>query len=189
MEFSDEELCRRVAQREADAFELLLKRYQARAFRLAYSMLGNEADARDLSQDAFIRVYETAHQFDGRSRFATWFHRVLVNLCIDHQRRGKWWQKVTTLWQSDDESEARQPPEPESPDPGPEAEAIRTQDVSRLETALARLSPKQRAAVLLQAHEGLSSREIADVLKCSDNTARVHLHRGLAELRKLMKEN
>jgi RNA polymerase sigma-70 factor, ECF subfamily len=186
VEFSDEELCSRVAQHDREAFELLLKRYQARAYRLAYSMLGNEADARDVSQEVFIRVYETAHQFGGRSRFNTWFHRVLVNLCIDHQRRGKWWRKMVPLWHGEDEPD-RPALEPESSDPGPEALAIGHQEVARLEAALRRLSPKQRAAILLQTQEGCSSRDIAAVLNCSENTARVHLHRAVAELRKILR--
>ena len=68
MEPSDEELCRRIAERDADAFELMVDRHQGRAYRLAASVLGNEADARDVSQDAFIRLYESAGRFDGRSR-------------------------------------------------------------------------------------------------------------------------
>ena len=94
MEPSDEELCKRIAARDADAFELMVDRHQARAYRLASSILGNEADARDVSQDAFIRLYESAGRFDGRSRFSTWFYRILVNLCIDHQRRNRWWRRL-----------------------------------------------------------------------------------------------
>src|SRR5208282_3455421 len=67
------------------------------AIRLAPSILGNEADARDVSQDAFIRLYESAGGFDGRSRFSTWFYRILVNLCIDHQRRNRWWRRLAPL--------------------------------------------------------------------------------------------
>ncbi|HYK66254.1 MAG TPA: sigma-70 family RNA polymerase sigma factor, partial [Patescibacteria group bacterium] len=78
MEPSDEELRRRIAARDADAFELMVERHQARAYRLAASILGNQADARDVSQDAFIRLYEAAGRFDGRSRFSTWFYRILV---------------------------------------------------------------------------------------------------------------
>src|SRR5271154_4699836 len=72
----------------------MVDRHQARAYRLAPSTLGNEADARDVSQDAFIRLYESAGGFDGRSRFSTWFYRILVNLCIDHQRRNRWWRRL-----------------------------------------------------------------------------------------------
>ena len=97
MEPSDEELCRRIAARDADAFEVMVERHQGRAYRLASSILGNEADARDVSQDAFIRLYESAGRFDGRSRFSTWFYRILVNLCIDHQRKNRWWRRLAPL--------------------------------------------------------------------------------------------
>jgi RNA polymerase sigma-70 factor, ECF subfamily len=187
VEPSDEELCRRIAARDADAFELMVDRHQGRAYRLASSILGNEADARDVSQDAFIRLYESASQFDGRARFSTWFYRILVNLCIDHQRRNRWWRRVVPLASpgSGDDPDARAF-DPPSSEAGPEGEAMLKQSISKLRPALEKLSPQQRAAVLLQAQEGFTSREIGEVLKCSEATARVHVHRGIAQLRKLM---
>ena len=86
-------LCRRVAERDEAAFDLLVARYQGRAYRLAWSMVRDAEDARDLSQEAFLRVYRTAGSFRGDARFSTWFYRVLVNLCLDHRRRG-WWQRL-----------------------------------------------------------------------------------------------
>jgi RNA polymerase sigma-70 factor, ECF subfamily len=187
VEPSDEELCRRIATRDADAFELMVDRHQARAYRLAASILGNEADARDVSQDAFIRLYESAGRFDGRSRFSTWFYRILVNLCIDHQRRNRWWKRLAPL--AGPGGDPDEPAiDPESEDPGPESEAMLKQSISRLRPALDKLSPQQRAAVLLQTQEGFTSREIAEVLKCSEVTARVHVHRGIAQLRKLIRD-
>jgi RNA polymerase sigma-70 factor, ECF subfamily len=186
VEPSDEELCRRVAERDTQAFDLLVERHQARAYRLACSIVGNEADARDVSQEAFIRLYESAGRFDARSRFTTWFHRILVNLCIDHQRRSRWWRKLVPLAGSGVEGD--EPAiDPASDEPGPESGAIRKQSIGELRALLEKLSPKQRAAVLLQVQEGLSSREIAAVLECSENTARVHVHRGIAELKKALK--
>lgn len=183
---SDEELCRQVAEHNAAAFEALLDRHQARAFRLACSILGSEADARDVSQDAFIRLYEAAGKFDGRSRFTTWFHRIVVNLCIDHKRRNKWWRKMVPFSNPDDDPDAP-PVDPPSPEPGPESLAIRGDSGRRLRAALEGLSPTQRAAVLLQTEEDLTSREIAQILKCSESTARVHIHRALAHLKKTMR--
>ena len=185
---SDEELCQKVAAGDAQAFELLVERHQSRAFRLACSILGSEADARDVSQDAFIRLYESAHRFDGRSRFSTWFYRVLVNLCIDQKRRDRWWRRLIPLSGSADDPDAPAI-DPASPEPGPEVAAILGQSTLKLDAALDELSPNQRIAVLLQAQEGLSSREIAEVLKCSENTARVHIHRGLIQLKRLLKED
>ena len=188
MEPSDEELCKRIAARDADAFELMVDRHQARAYRLASSILGTEADARDVSQDAFIRLYESAGRFDGRSRFSTWFYRILVNLCIDHQRKNRWWRRLAPLATpgADDPNENERAFDPPSSEAGPEDEAMLTQSIRRLRPALDKLSPQQRAAVLLQTQEGFTSREIGEVLKCSEVTARVHVHRGIAQLRKLM---
>ena len=186
-ELSDEELCQKVANGDHEAFELLVERHQARAYRLACSILGSESDARDVSQDAFIRLYESANRFDGRSRFSTWFYRVLVNLCIDHKRRDRWWRRLVPLSDPADDPDAPAI-DPASLEPGPEVAAMLGQSALKLGAALEHLSPNQRIAVLLQAQEGLSSREIAEVLKCSENTARVHIHRGLTQLRKILKD-
>jgi RNA polymerase sigma-70 factor, ECF subfamily len=184
---SDEDLCRRVAERDARAFDALVERHQARAYRTALSILGNEEDARDVSQEAFIRVYESAHRFDERSRFSTWFYRILVNLCIDQHRRSRWWRRLIPLSSPADDPDypAVDPP---SPEPEPDVEASQRQAMRKLRAMLEGLSPKQRAAVLL-VQQGFSSREVAAVLKCSENTARVHLHRAISELRKALKED
>ena len=187
MEPTDEELCRRIAEHDNAAFETLLERHQARTFRLASAILANEADGRDVSQEAFLRLYQAAHRFDGRSRFSTWFYRIVVNLCIDHQRRNRWWRKFVPLGASLDDAEGP-PIDPPSEEPGPELAAIRSQSGAHLHQALAQLSPSQRAAVLLHVQEDLSSRELAAVLKCSETTARVHLHRGVSKLTKVLKE-
>src|SRR5438874_7158007 len=81
---SDEILCRRIAMRDDAAFDVLVGRYQARAYRLAWSLLRDAEDARDLSQEVFIRIWEAADRFRGDARFSTWFYRILVNLCLDH---------------------------------------------------------------------------------------------------------
>ncbi len=81
------------------------------------------------------------------------------------------------------------PVDPPSTEPGPEALAITGDAARRLRVALEGLSPTQKAAVLLQSEEGLTSREIAEILKCSESTARVHIHRALAHLKKTMKKD
>lgn len=187
-ELPDEELCSRVAARDDTAFESLVERYQARAYRLAYSVLGSEADARDVSQDAFIKLFESAGKFSGRSQFSTWFYRIVVNLCIDHKRHYRWWSKIVPLRGSLPEGDEAGV-EPVSSEPGPEAEVMRHETATELAAAFVHLSPNQRVAVLLQVQDGLSSREIAEVLRCSESTARVHIHRGLAALKKLLKKD
>jgi RNA polymerase sigma-70 factor (ECF subfamily) len=73
VESSDEQLCRAIAEREPGAFDLLVERYQERAYRIAWSVLRDREDARDCSQEAFIRLHESAGSFAGQSKFSTWF--------------------------------------------------------------------------------------------------------------------
>jgi RNA polymerase sigma-70 factor, ECF subfamily len=183
-EISDEALCRRVADRDEAAFDLLVGRYQGRAYRLAWSLLRDAEDARDVSQEAFLRVYRTAAGFRGDARFSTWFYRILVNLCLDQQRRGGWWRRL--LVRDDGAAEADGPLLERQPaplvDPGDTVD--HAQVMARLWTAVERLSPQQRAAILLHVQEELPMGQIAAVLGCTEATVRVHLHRAVSALRR-----
>jgi len=117
---SDEELCRKIA----SAMRCIRAHggpHQGRAYRLASSILGNEADARDVSQDAFIRLYESAGRFDGRSRFSTWFYGYWL-IVHRHQRKNRWWEAAGAAGESGDDPTTRfRPPSSEA---GPEDEAM-----------------------------------------------------------------
>lgn len=184
-ESTDESLCERVAGRDDAAFDVLVVRYQQRAYRIAWSILRNTEDARDVSQDAFIRLYQSAGGFQGRARFSTWFYRILVNLCLDHRRQQRWWRTRLVREVHHEGGDAlleRQP----APAADPLGDLGREQTMSALWVQVARLSPQQRAVVTLQVHERMETAEIAAVLKCSEATVRVHLHRALVALRKAM---
>jgi RNA polymerase sigma-70 factor, ECF subfamily len=184
VDISDESLCERVARRDDAAFDLLVARYQERTYRLAWSILRNAEDARDLSQEAFIRVWDAAASFRGQARFSTWFYRILVNLCLDHRRRHRWWR--FGIGSSDEERSDTLVERLPDPGPPPGADLGKEEMMQRVWAAVDRLSPQQRAAVVLQVQEGLSTPEIATVLRCSEATVRVHLHRAVAALRKSM---
>jgi RNA polymerase sigma-70 factor (ECF subfamily) len=187
VETSDEALCRRVAQRDGVAFETLVERYQQRAYRLAWSILRDAEEARDLSQEAFIRLYEAAGSFRGTARFSTWFYRILVNLCLDARRRRRWWYLAAAPVDREDGSfESLVEQQPAATD-DPVDELAREQVRAQLWKAVEGLSPQQRAALMLQVQEELPTTEIAAVLKCSEATVRVHLHRALQALRKTMR--
>lgn len=189
VETTDEALCRRVAQRDRDAFETLVERYQQRAYRLAWSILRDAEEARDLSQEAFIRLYDVAGSFRGTARFSTWFYRILVNLCLDARRRRRWWHLAASPVEREDgtfESLVEQQP---APGGDPVEGLAREQLMTQLWKAVEKLSPQQRAALMLQVQEELPTSEIAAVLKCSEATVRVHLHRALQALRKTMRKD
>jgi RNA polymerase sigma-70 factor (ECF subfamily) len=182
---SDEALCARVAGRDERAFDQLVERYQARAYRLAWSLLHDAEDARDLSQEAFLRVYQSAGRFRGEARFSTWFYRILVNLCLDHRRRRRWWQRaVAPERDEDDETLVERQPTRE-PDPG--QHVTEEQTMTRVWAAVRRLSPQQRATIVLSVQEELTTSEIAAILRCSEPTVRVHLHRAVQALRRTLK--
>jgi RNA polymerase sigma-70 factor, ECF subfamily len=189
VEISDEALCARVAERDEEAFDLLVQRYQLRAYRLAWSILRDAEEARDLSQEAFVRLYEAAGRFRGRSRFSTWFYRILVNLCLDARRRRRWWQRELTAFERDGESNESLVEQQPAPAIDPVDDLERGRMLTQLWKAVDRLSSQQRAALLLQVQEELPTSEIASVLKCSEATVRVHLHRALIALRKTMRKD
>ena len=184
MEQSDEALCRSVANREPGAFDLLVERYQERAYRIAWSIVRDREDARDCAQEAFIKLHDAADSFAGQAKFSTWFYRILVNCCLDSRRRGRGWRRLLVWRDADDADSAddlveRQPAPPD--DPGERMDE--DQQMSRIWKAVETLSPQQRAAVTLQYREGLATKEIASVLNTSEATVRVHLHRAFAALR------
>ena len=188
VEISDEALCQRVADRDEAAFDLLVERYQGRAYRLAWSILRDAEEARDVSQEAFIRLFQAAGSFGGRARFSTWFYRLLVNLCLDQRRKTRWWRQIfagadgagRAAEESGETLLDRQPAPAADPLEGME----KGRESDRLWAAVGTLSPQQRAVVILQAQEELSTKEIATILKCSEATVRVHLHRALMTLRR-----
>jgi RNA polymerase sigma-70 factor (ECF subfamily) len=183
-ETSDETLLTRVAARDEAAFDVLVARHQGRAYRLAWSLLRDAEDARDLSQEAFLRVYRTAASFRGEAKFSTWFYRILVNLCLDHRRRG-WWQRLSVRDDADDPERGGLESQP-APLADPADTLGREQLMARIWRQVYRLSPQQRAALLLHVQEDLETSEIAQVLACSEATVRVHLHRAVSALRKSM---
>src|SRR5512147_1293209 len=94
----DEEIVALCQQGNREVFEVLVRKYMEKAFRIAFDFTHDTEEAKDLSQDAFLRAFSRIKQFDGRSSFYTWFYRILINLCLDHARRNR---KVT--WKSLDD--------------------------------------------------------------------------------------
>ena len=175
-----------MAERKPGAFDLLVERYQERAYRIAWSVVRDREEARDCSQEAFLRLHESAGSFAGQSKFSTWFYRILVNCCLDQKRRGRGWRQL--LGWRDRHDAAADEPDPVEQAPAPFTDPADGLDaerrMSRVWALVEDLSPQQRAAVTLSCREGLATKDIAAVLSLSEATVRVHLHRALATLRR-----
>lgn len=167
---SDAELVRRSLAGQHDPFAALVARYQRRAFWIAYHVVGRVEDARDVSQEAFARLYRSLARFDYSRSFYTWFYRIVMNLAIDHLRKHRS-ARASSL---DDLLVALEDPR------GDEAAAPleRQEENAQVWQVLEKLDAKFRAVLVLRDIHGLSCREIAPILKITHATARWRLHRG-----------
>ncbi len=176
MKEADCALLSRLRQGDPSAFETLVRQHQKDLFRLAYRMTGNADDAKDLSQEAFLRAYRGLGTFDGRSSLSTWLYRITVNLCISHLRQ----RRVV---------DEREIPNTVA-DPAPKSlETLEEHEIHRaVAEAVAQLPPQQQATLLLRVHHGLPYREIAEILESSEGTVRVNYFHAVAKLKTQLKE-
>ena len=169
-EASDEELMARVAGGDEPAFRLLSRRYLRRALALARRVTGNDADAEEIVQEALLRVWINAPRWLPTASFRTWFYRVVVNLCLNRRRR----QPFAALDEAGDPA-----------DPAPDAAAAleRRESDRMVAVAVAALPDRQRAAIVLTYHDGLSNAETASILDTSVSSVETLLVRAKRALR------
>ncbi len=161
------------------AFERLVREYQGRAWRIARNMVPSDEDARDLVQEAFLRVFRNLERFDFQYTFATWLHRIVTNLAIDLLRRRR---PALSTRSADDEE-----PDLDLVDPAAEAPSAgleREETALEVHAVLDSLAPHFQAVLRLRELEGLPCNEIAEIVGATHVTVRWRLHRG----RKLFQE-
>ena len=186
---SDEELVERIKSGDGWAPRELVRRYQGKALALAASMSGGDrSEAEDLAQEAFLKVFRGLKGFQGRSSFHTWFHRVVVNTCLDGLRRRRRREKLLSLWPLHHKEEGPSLEEvPESSDQGRDHNpllSLRSKEFARqVREALAGLPEKQRLTFQLKVIQGLTIREIAEITGLAEGTVKSHLFRATRSLR------
>jgi RNA polymerase sigma factor (sigma-70 family) len=158
----------------------VVDRHSARVFRLAYRLTGNRADAEDLTQEVFVRVFRSLDTFTPGT-FEGWLHRITTNLFLDQARRRSR-IRFDSLGAFGDDREARLPGRV----PPPDHQVLEGLFDADVEAALGALAPEFRAAVVLCDIEGLSYEEIAEVLGLKLGTVRSRIHRGRQQLRRAL---
>ena len=177
----DHELVRRTKLGDRSAFEILVRRYQDRAYSVAFQILGHHEDALDVAQEAFARAYVSITRFRGSAGFYTWLYRILVNLAIDHTRAKGRMNPISL----DDPQTAPAQREP-SADPGA---CLETKELGQqIAGAVASLPVHQRTALTLREIQGLSYQEIARVMNCSVGTVMSRLHAARQRLQQIIGE-
>jgi RNA polymerase sigma-70 factor, ECF subfamily len=158
---------------DREAFRLLFEAYKDKVFSIAvYSLGGDEAAASDVTQQTFLKLMGSIGQFRGESEFTTWLYRLVVNACIDEQRR----RRRFLPW---GESAPMSKPEERRPQ---EKHFARVEIAGAVQEAISELKPKFRLPILLKYIEGLSYEEIASVMSCSKGTVASRLNRGHQQL-------
>ena len=167
----DEDLVRRAGAGEAAAVQALVARKLGRVLSLAERMLGDAAEAEDVAQETFIRVWRHAARWrSGTARFDTWLHRVTLNLCYDRLRRRR-------------EQPTADPPELPDPGPAPDRGLMAADVGRRVQAALAALPERQREAIVLCHYQELGNIEAAGLMAVSVEALESLLSRGRRALR------
>lgn len=180
-ELGDEELVVLAQEGRRNAFEALVERYQRKAYRAAFNFTRDREEAKDLSQEAFLRAYLHLKSFDRRAGFYTWFYRILINLCLDHRRRAGRASLEPLDEQAAGVARAR---EADGDSSAPDRNIATLEWSRKVMAALNALPVKQRTAFILRNHEDLPIREIAKVMQTAEGTVKAHLHRAAAALRR-----
>lgn len=170
-ENSDDDLLARVAQGDRRAYSQLMDRHIDRAFGLARRVLGNKSDAEDVVQDAFLKVWQKAGQWQpGRAQFSTWLYRVVVNRCLDLKRKPASAALDNVAEQSDDRPDAYE-------------DIATRQRQARIAAAVAELPERQRTAIALSYTAGMSNAQAAETMEISVKAFESLLVRAKRELR------
>ena len=159
---------RAAQQGDTDAFEELVARHRDKIYARAYSMMRNEEEAIDLSQEAWVKGWQRLVQFHGESSFGTWLTRIVINLCLDQLRKQKR-QRTESIEAMSEESggvERQMPVVTPNPTAGLERRELR----QRIDRALNQLSHEHRTALILHEFEEMEYKEIAKTMGCSIGT-------------------
>lgn len=174
---------------DMQAYDQLVIRHRGKIYAMIRNMVKNDADAWDLSQDAFIKAWQALPRFEARARFSTWLFRISHNVVYDWARK----RKIESAGELNDEifhrdridlSARTAPAFVESPDDALSNTELR----EKIEEALAKLSAEHREAVVLKDVQGLSYKEIAEVMDCTLGTVMSRLFYARQKLQTLLKD-
>lgn len=173
------EIIQSVKSGNTEAYKILVEKYQTMVFRTAMGFVHSKEDAEDLSQEIFIKVFQSLGSFLEKSEFSTWIYRITVNMSLNFVNRKKFErffditnEKLQSLFEKQDE------------DVNPEQSMINHERDQLIRNAIDKLSEKQKTAFVLNKYENLTQREIADIMQTSEGAVEQHLQRAKGNLQK-----
>ena len=186
---SDKALVERARKGDEAAFDALVERHAARAYRVAYGILGNREDSEEVAQDVFVRIHRSLKEFRGDSEFTTWMYRIAVNLANNKYRWNKSrGERVKVSMDAPQEFEDGDAEQMELPDDaaGPAEASVASERQQRLERELARIPAVYRTPLLMYTVDDVNYEEIAAALGCKVGTVKSRINRGRTMLRERM---
>ncbi len=178
-ELKDEEVVARVLSGETALFEILMRRYNQRLYRVSRVILRDDSEAEDVMQDAYVRAYEHLNQFAGKAAFATWLTRIAIHEALARKRRRGRLEELDALPMNGESMSIMK-----SPAPNPEDATATAQARDLLEEAIEKLPENYRTVVVLREVEEMSVADTATSLGVTEAVVKTRLHRAHAMLRK-----
>lgn len=175
---TDEDVVTRVCAGETALYEVIMRRYNQRLYRIARAILHNDVEAEDVMQDAYVRAYTHLGQFAARAPFSSWLTRIAVNEALARRRSSKQHQEVDA---TEFDGEISMQNHYKSPDPEQNASSGQLREF--LEQAVLDLPEQYRTVVMLRDIEELSTSETADALDITVENVKIRLHRGHGMIR------
>ena len=181
-EQSSTELIVKARNGDSAAFRECIRLYSPRVNAIAYQMVGNNDDARDISQEVFVRLYRSLEQFDTDFSFTSWLYRLTMNLSIDFLRKNAR-HRLKSLDEPDNALDIR------DGSPGPDENVEKSELYGAINRLAGDLSINQRRVFVLRDLQGFATEEVAVILKCRASTVRVHLARARRRIKEALIKN
>lgn len=167
---------------DLQAFETLIVAHEKIVFNVALRMLRHQEDARDISQEVFIKAYRSIANFDLRASFSTWIYRITINTCIDEMRKRKG-KHTLSLSQEQEDEDGSWKHEIADTDDTPEEALMRSEEQSEILLALNRISEEYKTVFILRDIQGLSYEEIAEITGVALGTVKSRISRARSSIK------
>jgi RNA polymerase sigma-70 factor, ECF subfamily len=184
MEVRDAAEVARARAGDTDAFRQLVERHSRAVFRLAFRMTGNEQDAEDVVQEAFLKAYRRLDTFESKSQFGSWLHRIAANCAYDLLRSRA--RRDEQPLDPDPEDDGHAPQQPVAETPAPDRLVWSGEVSRRVKSAMGRLSSLEKSAFVLRHFEGMTMEEIGGVLGVEPGAAKHTVFRAVRKLREAL---